>query len=85
MAHGEYAECPQCGIVAFGHDEIEEVFGYRYGGSKPQSWCKACRSTGNDSNERLSAYDAALIWQSYGRDEDYTFGYSEDELLNALD
>ena len=83
MAHGEYAECPQCGVIAYGHEEIEEIFGYRYGGTKPQSWCKACRSNGN-SGERLSVYDAALIWMSNGMDEDYTFGYSEDELRDAL-
>ena len=34
--------------------------------------------------ESLSAYDAALIWGSSGMDEDYTFGYSEDELRAAM-
>ena len=82
MPHGEYAECPQCGLVAHGEDEIEELFGYRYGHTKPQSWCKACRSGSN--SESLSVYDAALIWMSNGMDEDYTFGYSEDELRDAL-
>ena len=38
----------------------------------------------DDDGERLSVYDAALIWESNGRDEDYTFGYSEDELEDAL-
>lgn len=38
----------------------------------------------NDTNEAISVYDAALIWASHGKDEDYTFGYSEDELENAL-
>lgn len=83
MAHGEYAECPQCGEIAYGHDEIDEVFGYRYDGTKPQSWCKACRA-GSNSGEALDVYDAALIWRSNGMDEDYTFGYSEEELSNAL-
>lgn len=63
-------------------DEIEEIFGFRYGGTKPQSWCRACRSSGG---ERLSSYDAALIWMSNGMDEDYTFGYSEEELRRALE
>lgn len=36
-----------------------------------------------DSGERLSLADAADIWRSHGKDEDYTFGYSEDELENA--
>lgn len=37
-----------------------------------------------DDGEGLSVYDAALIWVSNGKDEDYTFGYSEDELEDAL-
>ena len=37
-----------------------------------------------DSGERLSASDAADIWASNGMDEDYTFGYDEDELKDAL-
>ena len=37
-----------------------------------------------DDSESLSVYDAALIWASHGKDEDYTFGYSEEELENAL-
>lgn len=35
-------------------------------------------------DQRLDAYDAALIWASNGFDEDYTFGYSDDELRAAL-
>ena len=37
-----------------------------------------------DDDESLSVYDAADIWASNGKDEDYTFGYSEEELENAL-
>lgn len=37
-----------------------------------------------DDGEGLSVYDAALIWASHGKDEDYTFGYTEDELEDAL-
>lgn len=37
-----------------------------------------------DDSERLSVYEAAEIWASHGKDEDYTFGYSEDELEDAL-
>ena len=36
------------------------------------------------SSERLSVGEAAAIWASHGKDEDYMFGYSEDELENAL-
>ena len=37
-----------------------------------------------DSSERLSVWDAADIWASNGKDEDYKFGYTEEELENAL-
>ena len=38
-----------------------------------------------DDSERLSVYDAALIWGSRGMDEDDMFGYSEEELLKELE
>lgn len=82
MPYGEYAECPHCGLVAHGREEIEELFGYRYGGTMPQSWCRECRSSRSD--EALGPSDAADIWKSNGMDEDYTFGYSEDELRKYI-
>lgn len=39
----------------------------------------------DDEGEALSVYDAADIWGSKGRDEDDTFGYSEEELRRAAD
>ena len=38
----------------------------------------------DDDAENLSVYEAALIWAAHGKDEDYTFGYSEEELEAAL-
>ena len=38
----------------------------------------------DDENEGLNVYDAALIWASKGKDEDYMFGYTEEELNDAL-
>jgi hypothetical protein len=38
----------------------------------------------DEDGESLSVYDAAEIWRSNGMDEDYTFGYTEDELRDAL-
>ena len=38
----------------------------------------------DEEEESLSADDAALIWLSNGMDEDYTFGYSEEELSDTL-
>lgn len=37
-----------------------------------------------DEVERLSVYEAAEIWAAHGKDEDYTFGYSEEELEEVL-
>lgn len=37
-----------------------------------------------EEEETLSVYDAAEIWASNGKDEDYTFGYTESELEDAL-
>ena len=44
MAHFEIAECPVCGREAYGMKEIDRIFGYRYNGTRPQSWCKKCIS-----------------------------------------
>lgn len=38
----------------------------------------------DDDGESLSVYDAALIRASNGKDEEYTFCHSEDELERAL-
>ncbi len=38
----------------------------------------------NNIEETLDLYDAADIWASNGKDEDYLFGYSEEELESAL-
>lgn len=53
--------------------------------------CPVCGSTYHDcdydddgDDDGLSVYDAAVIWVSHGKDEDYMFGYSEDELEDAL-
>lgn len=37
-----------------------------------------------ESDETLSVWDAAEICASNGKDEDYMFGYTEEELENAL-
>jgi len=44
--------CPRCrkhgvSTVAVGNEEIERLFGWRYEGRMPQSWCHACRSKKN--------------------------------------
>lgn len=37
----------------------------------------------DDEGESLNVWDAADIWLSNGMDEDYMFGYSEEELRRA--
>lgn len=37
-----------------------------------------------EDDESINVYDAADIWASNGKDEDYTFGYTESELEDAL-
>ena len=37
-----------------------------------------------ENDESLSVYEAAEIWVSHGKDEDYMFGYTREELEDAL-
>jgi hypothetical protein len=38
-----------------------------------------------DGSDSLNVYDAADIWASHGKDEDYMFGYTEEELEDAFE
>lgn len=52
-----------------------------------QKFCDENKDDDDDDyqgDERLSVDDAALIWISHGKDEEYMFGYSEEELEAAL-
>lgn len=74
---GETPPCPQC----------EEPLTKKYVFS--DMYCANCRyglddDDDLDESESLSVYEAAQIWASNGKDEDYTFGYSEEELEDAL-
>lgn len=72
---GDTPPCPRCG----------EPLTKRYVFS--EMYCTNCNyglDDDNDSNEYLSVYEAAEIWASHGKDEDYTFGYTEEELEDAL-
>ena len=76
--------CKKCGEVNY-IDESEILDDYDIDEFKNSGFASYNEyKDDRDSSEALSAYDAALIWQSHGRDEDYTFGYSEDELEDAL-
>ena len=79
-----YAMCPNCGRRL---RRAKDIGGYWDGETY---YCENCASAtddydeGDDEDESLSVYDAADIWLSNGMDEDYTFGYSEEELRDAL-
>ncbi|MCM1022812.1 MAG: hypothetical protein NC395_01990 [Prevotella sp.] len=77
-----YLMCPDCGHRL---SRVKDAFGDWDGETYT---CEYCSSTIDeddaDDGEDLSVYDAALIWASNGKDEDYTFGYSEEELEEAL-
>ena len=47
--------CPVCGIRASGSDEIRSAFGFRTtkGISRPQSWCRKCRTTRPHQNKKV--------------------------------
>lgn len=67
-------ECPNCGTYWF-VDKNDEMI------NDGSAWSP---NDDDDNEENLSVYDAALIWASHGKDEDYMFGYTEEELEDAL-
>ena len=76
--------CTECGYLNFiNEDEIldeEELEEFENSGYDSYNNYVEDR----DSGERISVDEAALIWASHGKDEDYMFGYSEEELEDAL-
>ena len=53
MPHFEMAECPVCEKTAYGRNGIEEEFGYCYGSTTPQSWCKSAEVWAVDADTRI--------------------------------
>ena len=52
---------------------------------EPEIWDPAgLLDNADESSENISVYDAADIWASNGKDDDYTFGYSRNELEDAF-
>jgi len=80
-----YAMCPVCGHRM---RRDKDFSGYWDGETYVCDYCNGDDYDDDyddeEDGESLSAYDAALIWMSNGMDEDYTFGYTEDELRDAL-
>jgi len=75
--HGDTPPCPNCGTPLTKRYVFSEMY------------CENCGygldgDDSDDDSERISVWDAAEIWASNGKDEDYMFDYSEDELEDAL-
>lgn len=70
--------CPVCGTEWYVDDDDEYI--------NDGSGTYDCDDDDEEEcdGESLSVYEAAIIWASRGKDEDYMFGYSEDELEDAL-
>ena len=73
-----YAMCPNCGHRM---NRDKDMWGNWDGETYI---CPYCSGGDDDDDESISVYEAALIWASHGKDEDYMFGYSEEELEDAL-
>ena len=74
-----YAMCPNCGHRM---SRDLDMWGNWDGETYRCDWCAA--ECDDDDDEALDVYTAAEIWASNGKDEDYMFGYSEDELKAAI-
>lgn len=66
--------CPKCGA----RGPVSEVFGWRYGGTKPQSYCHACRggrSFAAGFVPDLASYDVIAVSSSGGKDSQAMLDY----------
>ncbi len=74
-----YAMCPVCGR------RLRRDYG-EWGVWDGETYiCDYCASESDDTDEEgLSVDEAAQIWASNGKDEDYMFGYTREELEDAL-
>lgn len=73
-----FTMCPNCGHRM---RRVRDAWGNWDGESYICDYCSG--ETGGEE-ESLSVSEAAVIWASNGKDEDYTFGYTEEELNDAL-
>ncbi len=83
-------ECPYCGELFEGSIDDLDSSGYGIGTDFTCPHCGESFSVSledcenDDEDGMLPVEDAALIWASNGKDEDYMFGYSWEELEDAL-
>lgn len=76
-----YAMCPNCGRRMYRVKDLEGNW------DRETYTCYHCSGeeyTEEEPEECISVRDAAQIWASKGKDEDYMFGYTEEELEDAL-
>ncbi len=89
MSKTEKCEC--CGEM-FDRNEVVNRFDEEYGiGTydhlySMNDFCYDCAEEimNEDSKSGINVYEAADIWASNGKDEDYMFGYTEQELEDAF-
>ena len=74
-----YSMCPECGHIL---RRLRDFWGNWDGETYVCDYCPLVDDY--DEEEGINASYAADIWASNGKDEDYTFGYSEEELEDAL-
>ena len=82
-----YFMCPICGSRM---SRVKDILGNWDGESYV---CEKCRIADQIAEEEeddfgdgdIDVHEAALIWLSHGKDSYYTFGYSEEELEEALE
>ncbi len=74
--------CPECGHRL---SRVKDMWGNWDGETYQCDYCAGedYDDYDEDDSESLSLSEAADIWLSNGCDEDYTFGYSEDQLRRA--
>jgi uncharacterized Zn ribbon protein len=74
-------DCPKCGGEICVPDNFNDIWICPNCG---QEFDFSEEDEDDDFGESLSVYEAADIYASNGKDEDYMFGYSEEELEDAL-
>ena len=73
----------KCAFGVAVDDKLKEA-GFAYGGAfVPQSIAFVVDILIHNLSS-FSKTDFSMIWASHGKDEDYTFGYTEEELEDAL-
>ena len=69
--------CPYCGAPLIGKDKYSAMCCTNCGYGVVYDFLHA-------NEEVFSKYEIALMWLASGNDPDYTFGYTEEELEDAL-